>query len=165
MKILLKNSLLALLLALMPISLAVAQDPAAEAVCTALDEGKSPGAIIEMLMAEPSGMSLEDATVVAMDACDDSSSEVFVSAGIAAADSLVEAESVASAVQAASDGDPQVGQVVEVAMAEYVKLMDQPYIHHDGDIPTGGGAYNPQGNSIDGLRPPIGPRPPVSPAS
>ena len=164
MKLLIKNGLMIALLALMPISLAKAQDSSADAVCTALAEGKSPAAIIEMLMAEPSGMSLEDATVVAMDACDDSSTEMFVSAGIAAADSLVEAESVASAVQAASDGDPQVGQVVEVAMAEYVKLMDQPYIHHDGTIPTGGGAYNPQGPG-GGVLPPIGPRPPVSPAS
>ncbi len=152
MKRLLKNCLLACVLALMPMSLAMAQDPAAEAVCTALAEGKSPGDIIAMLRAETFGMSLEDATATAMDACGDGSRTAFASAGIAAADNLVEAQAVASAVEAASAGDAQVSQAVEVAMAEYARLMGQPFIHHDDSIQTGGGA--PQDSS-----------PGVSPAS
>jgi hypothetical protein len=170
MNTILKNTLLAFALALLPLSLAVAQEPAAEAVCTALDEDKSPSAIIQMLRAAPYELSLEDATVTAMEACEGSNRDAFVSAGIASAENLVEAQAVASAVESASSGDSQVSQTVKAAMDEYVKVMDQPFIHHDGNIPTGGGAYDPTGTGpggiIGGTRPPVGgTRPPVSPSS
>lgn len=159
MKMLLTNCLLACAL-LMPVSFAVAQNTAADAVSAALAEGKSPGAIIEMLTVEPSGMSLADATLAAMEAGGEGNQNAFASAGIAAADNMVEAEAVVTALREAGV-DPA---VVDAAMTQYVKLMDQPYVHHDGRDPTGGGAYNPQGPG-GGTRPPIGPRPPVSPAN
>lgn len=161
MKLLLKNCLLACVLVLIPHGLAVAQeDVAAEAVSVALAEGKKPEAIIAMLTAEPSAMSLEEATLVGVDVGGESNKNAFASAGIAAADNLVEAEALAAALREAGV-DPA---VLDTATAQFVEFMDQPYIHHDGVDPSGGGAYNPQGPG-GGTRPPIGPRPPVSPAS
>ncbi|MEP4147162.1 MAG: hypothetical protein ABJL54_08055 [Halioglobus sp.] len=160
MKVLQKTCLLAFAL-LMPMSVALAQTPAADAVSAALAGGQSPGAIIEMLTSEPSSMALEDATLAAMDAGGESNQNAFASAGIAAARNMVEAEAVAAAVREAGV-DPA---LIDAAMAQYVEFMDQPFIHHDASDPTGGGAYNPQGPG-GGVIPPIGPpRPPVSPAN
>lgn len=167
MKFSLTSCLLACVL-LMPVSFTVAQNTAGDAVSKALAEGKSPAAVIEMMMAEPLNLSLEEATLSALDAGGEGNQSAFASAGIAAANNLVEAEAVASAVKAAGV-DPT---IVDAAMAQYVKLMDQPYIHHDAADPTGGGAYNPQGPGqgpggiVGGTRPPVGgTRPPVSPSS
>ena len=157
---LLRSSIIVALALLTPIAFAQAQNTAGDVVTIALAEGKGPDAIIEMLTTEPSNMSLEAATLAAIEAGGESNANAFASAGIAAADNLVEAEALAAALREAGV-DPA---VLDTAMAQFVEFMDQPYIHHDGIDPSGGGAYNPQGPG-GGTRPPIGPRPPVSPAS
>ena len=151
MKMLVKNLLLVVALVVMPAGFAYAQN-AADAVSGALAEGKSPDAIIEMLTAEPPGMSLGEATLAAVSAGGEGNQGAFASAGIAAADNLVEAEAVASALRDAGI-DPS---LIDAAMAQYIQFMGQPFVHHDGADPTGGGAYNPQGPG-GGTRPPIDP--------
>ena len=127
MKVLLKNCLLACVIVVTFIGVAVAQNTTADAIGAALAEGKSPAAIIEMLTADPSEMSLEEATLAAVDAGGESNQEAFAVAGIAAAGDLVEAESLATALKAAGID----ASVVDSSMNQFVKLMDQPFIHHD----------------------------------
>ena len=162
MKVLLKNGLLACALVVTSIGSAVAQNTTADAINAALVEGKSPAAIIEMLIAEPSGMSVEEATMAAVEAGGESNQNAFAAAGISAAGDLVEAESIATALKAAGVD----ASVVDASMQGFVRLMDQPFIHHDGTIPTGGGNYTPGPIIGGGTRPPVGgagERPPVSP--
>ncbi|MEP5570016.1 MAG: hypothetical protein ABJN62_19405 [Halioglobus sp.] len=164
MKVLLKNYLLICVLALSSIGVAVAQNTTADPISAALAEGKSPAAIIEMLTADPSEMSLEEATLAAVDAGGESNQEAFAVAGIAAAGDLVEAESLATALKAAGID----ASVVDASMQQFVRLMDQPFIHHDGTIPTGGGNYTPGPIIGGGTLPPVGgtgERPGVSPSS
>jgi hypothetical protein len=117
--------------------------------------------VIDSLTKDPSNLSLAEATVTAIETCADSESNAIAETGIAAASNLPEAEAVAAALREA--GADQT--VVDGAMQQYVKLMDQPFIHHDGTIPTGGGAYDPGPIIGGGTRPPIGGGtvPPVSP--
>lgn len=121
------------------------------AVNASLALGTGHGEIISSLTADPFNLSLEEATAMAIEAGGNSHAEAFAAAGIAAAADLPQAESVAAAARAASGLSPD---VVDSALEEYVRLMDQPYIHHDGTIPTGGGAYEGPGS---GIRPPVSP--------
>jgi hypothetical protein len=140
MKNIIRSAWLATLLALVPFTLNATENAAViDAVNAALMAGTGHGNIINSLTAEPFNMSLEDATVAAMEAGSASNSEAFAAAGVAAAANLPEAESVAIAVKGAGAD----AAAVDLAMQEYVKLMDQPFIHHDGTIPTGGGLTRP----------------------
>ena len=111
-----------------------------EVVNQSLSHGMGYPEIIASLTAHPFNLSLENATAMAIEAGGDSHAEAFAAAGIAAAASLPQAESVAAAAKAASG---QTSAAADAAVGEYIRLMDQPYIHHDGTIPTGGGVRPP----------------------
>lgn len=118
--------------------------------------------VIDSQMQDPQNLPLADATLKAMESCPEGERDAIAEAGLTAANTLPEAEAVATALREA--GVDQT--VVDNAMQQYVKLMDQPFIHHDGNIPTGGGDYNPGPIIGGGTRPPVGgTRPPVSPDS
>ena len=146
--------LLACFMAWMPVAVS-AQDntTATEAVNASLMSGTSHADIIRALTEEPYNMSLSEATVFAMNAGGEANRAAFIAAGIQSAATLPQAQSVAAAVKASAGETGAVADAADAAMLEYARLMDQPFIHHDDDIPSGGGAYNPGG----GIRPPVSP--------
>ena len=141
--------LLVSILIFTPCILAAQENNAAtEAVNTSLMIGTSHADIIRALTEEPYNMPLSEATVFAMNAGGDANRTAFVAAGIQSASTLPQAQSVAAAVKASAGETGAVADAADAAMQEYARLMDQPFIHHDEDLPSGGGT-----------------RPPVSPSS
>jgi hypothetical protein len=136
--------LLAGFMALMPFAVSAQDSTAAtEAVNASLMSGTSHADIIRALTEEPHNMSLAEATVFAMNAGGDANRTAFVAAGIQSASTLPQAQSVATAVKASAGETGAVADAADAAMLEYARLMDQPFIHHDEDLPTGGGNRSP----------------------
>lgn len=136
-------------LALMSFAVSAQDNSSASAAVNAsLMGGISHADIIRALTKEPYNMSLSEATVFAMNAGGDANRTAFVAAGIQSASTLPQAQSVAAAVKASAGETGAVADAADAAMQEYARLMDQPFIHHDEDLPSGGGT-----------------RPPVSPSS
>ena len=121
---------------------AIAQENKAayDAVNASLLRGSAHADIIQSLTQGPHDMTLSEATVFAMVSGGDSNRIDFVTAGITAAGNLPQAQSVVNAVKAAAGNNSPEADAADAALAQYVKLMDQPLIHHDDEIPSGGGA-------------------------
>ena len=141
MKSIIQRTIIATVLALLPFALNAEENKAAyDAVNASLLRGSAHADIIQALTQGPHDMTLSEATVFAMVSGGDSNRIDFVTAGITAAGNLPQAQSVANAVKAAAGTNSPEADAADAALAQYVKLMDQPLIHHDDEIPSGGGA-------------------------
>jgi hypothetical protein len=154
MKSIIHKALVVILLVSAPFAVSAQENKAAiEAVDASLMSGTSHADIIRALTEEPYNMSLSDATVFAMNAGGDANRTAFVAAGIQSASTLPQAQSVATAVKASAGETGAVADAADAAMQEYARLMDQPFIHHDEDLPTGGGTNTGPGQ----IGPPVSP--------
>ena len=115
------------------------QDPAFEAVKTAVANGDSAESIIRMLIAEPYGKTLAEATVYAMVAGGQENRTAMIEAGIGLATTLPQAQQVAYAVEAAAGSASADAGTARDAVAEYAQNMPPPEVYQQNYSPTGGG--------------------------
>jgi hypothetical protein len=137
------NVFFAAILALVPLAASALENQAAyNDVNTSLTAGTAPADIIRALIGDYD-MTLAEATVFAMVSGGEGNRSAFATAGVESAGNYPQAQSVVVAVKATAGQTGVVADAADAAMDEYTKLMPQPYIHHDDDIPTGGGTRPP----------------------
>ena len=143
----------------------VAQDRgsvACDPVRAQVQAGTSAADMVKSVMV--TGVSLAEATVLAMNCTAEDSWEAIAVAGVAMADNLAQAQSVADAVLASAGQTGAVADAVQVALQDYIKHMPQPDVYEDEYTPTGGSAVNLPSEFPGEPPEPAPPEPPVSPA-
>lgn len=106
-------------------------------VTSMLAETRSAGDIISALMAD--GRDLVAATVFALVAGGQENRVAFAEAGIAAATSVAEAQSVVNALIATAGTNSPVAEAAALALTEYQNTMAPPGGYQGGGVATGGG--------------------------
>ncbi len=120
------------------LSQTITEDAAAyQAVQSMLADGSSPSAVVDSMVAR--GMTLSEATVFAMVSGGEQHRVAIASAGVAAADTLAEARTVANAVVATSGESGPVAVAVREALNRYADSMPAPSVYEDDYTPTGAG--------------------------
>ncbi|MEH6589991.1 MAG: hypothetical protein V7746_07050 [Halioglobus sp.] len=143
MKTTILNVFFTAILTLVPLAASALENQAAyNDVNTSLTAGTSPADIISALI-QNYELTLTQATVFAMVSGGEGNRSAFATAGVESAANYPEAQSVVVALKAAAGQTGAVANAADAALVEYSKLMPQPYIHHDDNIPTGGGARTP----------------------
>ncbi len=110
-------------------------------VQTMLVDGSTPAEIIAVL--KDDGRTLSEATVFAMVSGGEDNRVAFVTAGVASATGLMEAQGVVDAVLAVAGRTGSVADAVQVAFADYAASIQPPPTYIGGNIATGGGAVSP----------------------
>lgn len=114
------------------------EDAAAyQAVQNMLADGSSPSGVVDAMVSR--GMTLSEATVFAMVSGGEQHRVAIATAGVAAADTLAEARTVADAVVATSGQSGPVAIAVREALHRYADSMPAPSVYEDDYTPTGTG--------------------------
>ncbi len=116
------------------------QDPAFQAVKTAVANGDSAESIIRMLVAEPHSKTLAEATVYAMVAGGQENRTAMIEAGIGLASTLPQAQQVAYAVEAAAGTGSADAGTAKDALADFARALPPPDVYQQNYSPTGGGS-------------------------